>query len=230
MFTEGSCYLPWIADQYGLVLAKGYNTNCGKATGDATDVDKKVCKANNGQICQFDTGLVVNTTASGFLVGTNTTGIALNKCILGAQSHSLVQMNYWCLTFPANLDCYQELGLDYNFLISGSNLTAISTALGKCNGTYQDLVSPCANNCRGVNASDIVVGGAALFATSLIATSSIPVGLSPIVMAVLGIGTVSVGGMFATRAACTGPFYCVTTRNTCCLIFGEAKREKNWEN
>merc|ERR1719483_539220 len=174
------------------------------------------CKADNGQMCQFNTGLVVNTTASGFLVGTNITGIALDKCLLGVQSHSLVQMNYWCLTLPNNKECYDDLGVDFNFLVAGSNQTAITAALKQCNGTYKDLVSPCANNCRGVNASDIVVGGAAVFASAIAATSILS--LSPIAMAALGIGTLSMGGMIVSRATCAGPLYCISGQGTCCLL------------
>ena len=216
VFTEGSCYLPWIAAQYDLQLARGYNTRCSEATGDTTDVNKEVCKAYNGGQCQFNTGLVVNSTSSGFLVTTNTTGVSLDKCILGAQSHSLVQMNYWCLTLPPNLQCYEELGLNYTALVSGADQAAVTTALAQCGGEYKDLVSPCANNCRGVNASDIVVGGAAVLASAVAVTSTIS--LLPVASALLGVGTLSVGGMFASRAACAGPFYCVTAQNTCCLV------------
>jgi len=218
VFTEGACYLKWIADQYGLTLAKGYNTKCTEASGSIKDSNKNVCQASNGQQCAFNTGLAINTTPRGFLVGVNASGISMDKCLLGAQSHSLVQMNYWCPTLPHNIECYRDLGLDFNNLLIGDGPVAISEAFESCNGSYKDIISPCANNCRGVDGSGIIVGGVAVLASSAIAATSTTVSLAPLALTMLGVGTISAGGMAVTRAACMGPFYCTTQQNTCCLV------------
>jgi len=79
------------------------------------------------------------------------------------------------------------------------------------NATHQGT---CANNCLGVDASSIVVGGSALLA----ATAAGGLG-SQALMAALGfggVGVLGVGGL-AMRGMCAGPLYC-PRGNQCCLV------------
>ena len=91
----------------------------------------------------------------------------------------------------------------------------------ECDIDVNDLESSCANNCRGVKLSNIVVGGSAIIATTALATLyPSAVALSPIVPLLLGIGTVGLGagGLMILGGQCMGPLFCITTQGQCCLI------------
>ena len=47
IFTQGSCYLPWIAQTYGLRLDEGYATGCREESGSKEMIVNKQCKARN---------------------------------------------------------------------------------------------------------------------------------------------------------------------------------------
>ena len=86
-----------------------------------------------------------------------------------------------------------------------------------------DLESSCANNCKGVKLSNIVVGGSAIIATATLSTlAPAPIALSPIVPALVGIGALGLGAtglMFSrTIGLCMGPLFCITSQGTCCTL------------
>ena len=43
--TDASCFMPWIASQYGLKLPRTYKMkpSCMQSSGDKTDLNKTVC-------------------------------------------------------------------------------------------------------------------------------------------------------------------------------------------
>lgn len=191
VFTEGSCFLPWIAASYGMKLGKGYATGCSDASGDRKDINNKQCLAENGKQCIFDTGLTFSVNTSSISLGFDKTGIEFNQCVLGGQGSIESQINYLCITrpvTPAELD----------------NPT--------CN--CEQIFSTCANNCPGVRASDIIAGGFAAFGAAGISGIGF-------LLPILGIGTagtIAVGtGMMVAQGTCPGPLYC-RVGPVCCLV------------
>ena len=104
-------------------------------------------------------------------------------------------------------------GLDY--------LPLFVTLFDQCGiDENNDLTGICANNCVGVDAADIVVGGSAILATTAFTALSVSgFALTP-ALAMLGIGVagLGVGGMAVAGGLCMGPLYCVTPQGTCCLL------------
>lgn len=181
VFTEGSCYLPWIAESYGMQLGEGLSTGCRPASGDIEDRDKKECKAFNGENCDFNSDFVFNFTSNGIEFAYNGTGIGWTRCLFLGQGFTQIEMSYVCQT------------------------------------TSKEL-STCANNCLGVEASDIVAGGTAILSAAAISSVSLPI-VSPAAAAIFGIGGLGLAGMGAvSMMGCFAPFYCVTTQGTCCLV------------
>lgn len=191
VFTEGSCYLPWIAASYGMKLAEGYATGCRDSSGDKKDINNMQCVAANGKKCLFDTGLTLTVDTNSVSLGFNKSGIEYNQCVLGSQGFIESQINYLCVTRPV--------------------------AQAELDGTVcncEQIFSTCANNCPGVRASDIVAGGFATIATGGISAIGY-------LLPILGIGTagtIAVGtGMMVAQGACPAPLYC-RVGNECCLV------------
>ena len=80
--------------------------------------------------------------------------------------------------------------------------------------TSDGSLSTCANNCLGVEASDIVAGGAALLVATATGGSVLP-SLLPL-LGFGGLGLVGVGIM--SMMGCVGPIYCLTNQGSCCLL------------
>ena len=54
VFSEGLCYLPWIARQYGLGYSGPEGEDCHSTSGTREDKDKTDCTMFSGQKCDFD--------------------------------------------------------------------------------------------------------------------------------------------------------------------------------
>ena len=200
VFTEGSCFLEWIADSYGLQLGKGYHTGCRSKSGERLDVDKSDCVAANGKKCRFNTGIAFNVDkknqqkSTGLFSIEKNSGVPFNQCILNGQNRIGIHMTYWCLAFDENID---QIDLD-----------------------SPDIFSTCANNCPGVRAADIVAGGAAAFVAVALAGSSFLTPIAPILPALgaVGLGVFGIGAGGLAREMCAGPLFCTTSLGTCCLL------------
>ena len=84
--------------------------------------------------------------------------------------------------------------------------------------TQNGDVSNCPNNCLGVDASDIVAGGAAILGAATVGALSAPL-ITPITAALFGIGTLGLAGAGAVATmGCYGPFYCTSAQGQCCLV------------
>jgi len=215
VFTQGSCYLQWIADSYDLRLAEGsYGTGCRAQSGDRKDLDKKDCAAANGKKCIIYKGYVINPFNP------------LNKCNLAGNGFYGVQMVYRCQTFDNTLfaKCKKCREQQYSDLckkietatdIDKVTMKAYLLLLVLCEIDLIYTRSTCANNCPGVRASDIVVGGATIFSATALATNSLTAPL----LSLLGIGVVGLGGggLIIAGQMCAGPLYC-RVRGTCCLL------------
>ena len=77
--------------------------------------------------------------------------------------------------------------------------------------------SPCANNCRGVELTDIVAGGSAIFAATSITATSL---FTPAVTFALGAAVVGSRGVVAAQQFCMGPLFCRSSQGSCCLLVG----------
>ena len=180
VFSEASCYLPWIADSYGMELGNGLATGCRPASGDISDRNKTSCRAFNGDMCKFIGNPVFNNTIGDIMydvVDESASGISFDRCLFMGQGLTRVQMTYVCLTSNYSL-------------------------------------STCANNCLGVEASDIIAGGAALLAATATGGAVFP-GLLP----VLGLGGLGLAGAgIMAMMGCVGPLYCLTDQGSCCLL------------
>ena len=175
-------------------LGPGLATGCRPASGDINDSNKTECRALNGLMCNFTLGVVINQTIDGVQLGSGdvSSGFSLDRCIF-LPGFDKIQMAYTCYT-------------NYFDPETGEDLSSFSS---------------CPNNCRGVDANDIIAGGAAvLFVASTAATSA----LTPGVAALFGIGGLTVAGLGMSRVACTGPLYCTTSQGTCCLLVFDAGR------
>ena len=75
----------------------------------------------------------------------------------------------------------------------------------------------CANNCRGVELTDIVAGGSAILAATSITATSL---FTPAVTFALGAAVVGSGGVVAAQQFCMGPLFCRSSQGTCCLLVG----------
>ena len=182
VFTQGSCFLPWIAESYGMELGPGLAGGCRAESGDVKDLNKTECKGLNGLSCQFNLGLAFNGTGDG---------------VDGGIGYSIDQ----CFLIPG----------DDHFLSHVCFTSYIDTVTGEEVGQ----LTSCPNNCVGVDASDIIAGGAAvLFAASTVGTAS----LTPALAGLLGLGGLTMAGFGLSRATCSGPLYCVTDQGSCCLL------------
>ena len=212
IFTEGSCYLPWIAESYGLQLGKGYDTSCKSASGMRESIPNHECRARNGRKCLFDPEL------------TDEVGVDYSQCVLGSQSFDHGQIGYVCLTFPSFKviefcctrypdDCEDLLKVYKEVVRTPDFLKAFS----KCGRNLDIFTSTCANDCPGVDASDIVAGGAAVFATtSLPAVGSFELPIIPGLLGVAGIGVI----VIISQQWCLGPIFCTNASGQCChLVF-----------
>ena len=115
---------------------------------------------------------------------------------------------------------YSDLCKQWEDISGEKYLPLFATLFNKCGIDNNDAVSVCPNNCLGVDAADIVVGGSAILATTaLTALSASSFALTP-ALAMLGIGVagLGVGGMMVAGGLCMGPLYCVTPQGTCCLL------------
>ena len=89
--------------------------------------------------------------------------------------------------------------------------------LSFCKTDTLTLFNPCANNCRGVELTDIVAGGSAIFAATSITATSL---FTPAVTFALGAAVVGSGGVVAAQQFCMGPLFCRSSQGTCCLLVG----------
>ena len=214
IFTEGSCYLTWIAESYGLQLGRGYDTSCRAESGSKNITVNHECQARNGRKCIFDK---------------NSPDINYNKCLLSAQDSFGVQLGYNCLTFPTSKEIdiccsiyptsCEELKEVYADIVNNTNTEEPTTAafkkvLSKCGENINAFSSTCANDCPGVDASDIVAGGAALLATTAVtaATSFVP----PVLPGLVGVA--GLGAIFMMSQRCMGPIFCTSSSGQCCRL------------
>ena len=83
IFTNGGCYLEWIARQYGMV---GDNTSsdCDKTSGDMTDSNKTDCVTYKGRKCDFASQFSTESfyTNVGLQLNKDPRDLVFNKCVL----------------------------------------------------------------------------------------------------------------------------------------------------
>ena len=147
VFTEGSCYLPWIAESYGMELGKGLATGCRSASGNLSDRNKTVCQAFNGDMCNFNSGVVFNNTVDGisFVVDATATGIPFDRCLFLGQGLSRIEMTYVCLTSGNGTmlsTCSNNcLGVEASDIVAGGTaLLAVTAGAGTVTSSLVPLL------------------------------------------------------------------------------------------
>merc|ERR1711915_368955 len=200
---------------YNLELGKGYATGCRAESGTKKQTANVDCRARNGRKCLFNTNLTIGE-------------VEQNQCIFSAQNVNRVQIRYECLTFPTSKtiemccasypdDC-ENLKQVYNDIVSTTEDPTAADflkVLSKCGENTNFFDATCSNDCPGVDASDIVAGGAAVFAaTSLAAVTSFIPPLLPGLLGVAGLGAAAM----ISQQQCIGPLYCTSPSGQCCLL------------
>ena len=172
------------------------------------------CQARNGRRCIFDK---------------NSPDINYNQCVLSAQDRFGVELGYNFLTFPSSKEIdiccskypnsCEELKEVYEDIVNNTNTKEPTAAdfqkvLSKCGEDINAFSSTCANDCPGVDASDIVAGGAAIFATTAVtaATSFVP----PVLPGLVGVA--GLGAIFMMIQQCRGPIFCTSSSGQFCRL------------
>ena len=192
--------------------------------------------ANNGKKCTFFPNCYINFGKNNVTVSTDpATGFVADKCVLGAQAVTGASIRYSCYTLgePSVFEeCCREnkdnqLCQQYYALAQDTECADLdifySSDLWKtqlfnlCDvKDPNDVYGTCANNCPGVEASDIVVGGSAILATTALASTA--VFSPPALLYVLGAAGVGAGGLITAQQLCSGPLFCRSSQGTCCLL------------
>ena len=108
----------------------------------------------------------------------------------------------------------QQAGLQY--------MVALYLLYEACGYNSKDLSDVCPNNCRGVNSSDIIAGGAALFATSALLATPPLTAVAPVLAtaAATAFGLLGLGaGAMTAQQLCAGPLYCRRGPQCCTTAF-----------
>ena len=92
VFTDGACYIPWIAEQYGLQLDPAFTEDskkCAASVGDKLDVNSTRCLTNRNthnhtSFCVFDEKVSVYEITLAFKSGSEPLRIVFDKCKLFA--------------------------------------------------------------------------------------------------------------------------------------------------
>ena len=201
IFSQGSCYLSWIAEQYGLKISEKYkDIVCQKEVNpDRKDKEEIDCLSQD-------------------IRGTKDTGgIGITNCDFTINQTVLDDPTNFKGTFAqlASGQCSLRALEGYVQMVNQCPIRIDDTQapLG-----YKVGVGICANNCKGVKASSIVVGGSLVLAAA--GLSSLQV--LPIVAG--GIGVAGLGGLILTRGACLGPLFCQRGSQCCRVVFGGLNR------
>ena len=190
------------------------------------------CRARNRRRCLFDTNIGLNVTAEGEEEGVNITGIKYDQCFFLGQGANGVAVGYNCLTFPTKIERIQNCCIFnpencddminiFNEIVNSAQEPTTEDFLqlfSKCGNRTAPFLDTCANDCPGVEPSDIVAGGAAVFAAAAIALSA-PLPALPLLPGLLGVAGLGLaaGGVVMTQQ-CMGPLFCTTASGDCCLI------------
>ena len=79
IFTQASCYLPWIAKEYGMELSSELEKVagvCSPAKGNSNQLRQRTCKTNLGTVCDFTRDYQIQITSLDPIV------IKMDKCKL----------------------------------------------------------------------------------------------------------------------------------------------------
>jgi len=223
-YTKLSCFLPWVAEQYGLSYEADDDESCSQGTGPQPPYDT-TCRENKG------TDIIGKEHPCIFPFYYRGRG-PFNECTL-FEEENFVYPVFRC---PVRNITTKFPGTDVNHFEDDLELTGgycidTKAADEACEGVPFDecdfrLLNPditdcgpfftvqpfstCKNDCPGVRSFGIIGGGAVLFGASAIAGQAIINGL-----ALGGIGVGAAAG--ATRATCSPPF-CTARSGQCCLL------------
>jgi len=229
-YTKLSCFLPWVAEQYGLSYEPDYDESCNQGTGPATPFNSThpydaVCRQNKG------TDLFGKEHPCIFPFYYRGKG-PYHECTL-FEEENFVYPVFRCpvrnitTKFPGtDINHFEEdLGLTAGYCIdfeaamaSGCDLLSLDDCKFRLLNPDKECLpvfevppfSSCKNDCPGVRSLGIIGGGAVLFGATALSA------LQTLAVAGIGTGALAAGGV-ATRASCSPPF-CVARTGQCCLL------------
>lgn len=235
VYTKLSCYLPWIAREYGMQFEAGdVEEECVQGVGDPQDGDNEPCRATTVQYgSDFADG---NTTFGNpeciFPFVYN--GVKYDQCLVitifdwvyltRCPVRNLTITTDGISTFTTENAIF---GVGGNTLNSDSEFTRVN---GYCPTDPTDPTSPldptldncapterrrpfaaCNNNCPGVRAFGVIGGGAVLAFAGGAAGLGL---LGP----VAGAGVIGALGIAGSWGLCLAPLFCRVASGQCCLI------------
>ena len=205
VFTDASCYLDWIADQYNLRLPADYTLppHCSQSSGSREDVNRTRCVARNLDVAA-------------------TTRLEDVHIVQGANPslpRPLQYCNFYLGPGP-EFEQFNQCRLFFN----NAGKPKLSRNFFYCVITDENgrpSLAACANNCRGVDPNAVVVGGTAALLSLATAAASLGPDLlgsalgAGSLVALLGVGSMA---MNATRSNSCPPPRCRSGLNQrCCL-------------
>jgi len=216
-YTKISCFLPWIARQYGLEYKDDGETDpaCYQGQGDPLDRDVDNCNITISTLADVFTG--ERECIFPFYYG----GRKYDQCVLFDESEFVYPV-FRCPTrgITTKIDGINSYPIIP--LTEGLCPSVVSDPNSDLDPEIQDcppfsrraLFQQCKNNCPGVRAFGIIGGGAALAFVGAAAGIQL---LAPAAMGIGGLGVAGVGGNMLLQSTCTTP-YCTTPSGQCCLL------------
>jgi len=217
-YTKISCFLPWIASQYGLEYRYDGETEpaCYQGQGDPFDKDQENCT-------------ITPLTLADILIGEEECifpfyydGRKYDKCVLFDESEFVYPV-FRCPTrnITTKIDginsypSISEVGLfDGLCPTDPSDNSSPLDPAKNCSGGFT-IFKQCKNNCPGVRAFGIIGGGATL---AFLGTTGILSSITPFAVGLGALGVAGVGGSMFLQSTCTGPLFCRAISGQCCLI------------
>ena len=125
MVTDATCFMQWIADQYGLRLSQTYKNkpSCFQGRGNRRDFNRTMCRTSFGTYCNFS-------------AVENKTGQVWDKCQLYTPVEGLAYNVNQCIENTYNgtaryANCANNcIGVDPNAIIGAGVAAVTATALG----------------------------------------------------------------------------------------------------
>jgi len=222
-YTKLSCFLPWVAAQYGLKYAEDGDIDpaCYEAQGDPQDKDQRPCTITPSIISDLTTG------EAKCIFPFYYEGKKYNECVLFDEA-GFVYPVFRCPTRDITtkidgINSFESIELTGELCPSDptDSTSALDPTIQDCDNFSRDRAfKQCKNNCPGVRAFGIVGGGVALGVVA--ATSGLSI-VAPAALGVMGLvgaaGIAGVGGNMLLQATCRAPL-CRAQSGQCCRLQG----------
>jgi len=211
-YTKLSCFLPWIAEQYGLdyKMSGTEDSACKQSSGNQNDGDN-TCRITPSNLVDVFLGEVE------CIFPYYYDGKKYENCSLFDED-DFVYPVFRCPILESTekidgISSYPVIGLTEGLCPSdpNDNMSPLDPSK-ECDPLQRRAVfSQCKNNCPGVRAFGIIGGGAALAFVGAAA------GVQTLAAVGLGVGGLGVGGTVLAQTMCAPP-YCTANSGQCCFL------------